>query len=358
MRGIVWDGARLVVTDELEVDAPGPGEVAVEVRASGLCHTELSILDGLGVCEPPAVLGHEAAGVVAELGPGVEGWAVGDEVVVGVVTPCGRCRACADERFTDCAEAFGRAARRFGWRGARVAQYANCSSFASRIAVRASQLVAARGLPLREAAILGCAVVTGYGAVRNAARVRAGDSVAVIGIGGVGVNALQTARLCGASRVIAVDVAESREAIARRFGATDFVRAGRAGEGSELARAIRRVLPAGVDAAIECSGALASVDAAIAALAPGGRAALVGIPPPGANARFDVGALMWGRRIVGSLNGAMHPRRDLAEIVEHVLAGRLELAAQVTRSWPLAEVEAAVAALRAGEVVRGVLLHA
>ena len=357
MRGIVWDGARLIATDELEVAPPGPGEVQIEVRASGLCHTELSILDGVGACDAPAVLGHEAAGVVAELGPGVEGWAVGDEVCVGVVTPCGDCRACADERFTDCAEAFGRGERRFAWRGTPVAQYANCSSFASRITLRASQLVAVRGIPLHEAAILGCAVITGYGAVRNAARVRPGDGVAVIGVGGIGVNALQTARLCGASRVIAVDVAESREAIARAFGATDFARVARGAGAAEIARAIRSAAPGGVDAAIECSGALPAVDAAIAALAPGGRAALVGIPPQGSRASFDVAALMWGRRIVGSLNGAMNPQRDLAEIVEHVRAGRLELSAQVTRCWPLAEVESAVAALRSGEVVRAVLLH-
>jgi S-(hydroxymethyl)glutathione dehydrogenase/alcohol dehydrogenase len=163
--------------------------------------------------------------------------------------------------------------------------------------------------------------------------------------------------LLGAAQVIAVDVAPAREAIARRFGASDFVCAPRGANAVEIARALRSVAPAGVDAAIECSGALSAIDAAIASLGVGGRASLVGIPPHGERACFDVSQLMWGRSVCGSLNGAMHPQRDLADIVEHVRAGRLELAAQVTRAWPLAEVEAAVAALRAGDVVRAVLLH-
>jgi S-(hydroxymethyl)glutathione dehydrogenase/alcohol dehydrogenase len=357
VRGVVWDGKRLAVTDELELGPPGPAEVQLALAASGLCHTELSILDGHSPCELPAVLGHEAAGVVAELGPGVSGWQRGDAVAVSNLTPCGRCRACGDERFTDCAEAFGGSARPFRLRGTAVSRYANCSSFAARINVRADQLIATRGIPPEHAALIGCAVTTGYGAVRNAAHVREGESIAVFGIGGIGVNALQTARLLGAAPVIAVDVAPAREAIARRFGATDFVCVRRDAGAREIARALRALVPAGVDAAIECSGALAAVDAAIASLGVGGRASLVGIPPHGARASFDVSHLMWGRSVIGSLNGAMHPQRDLAEIVDHVLAGRLELAAQVSRTWPLAEVEAAVAALRAGEVVRAVLLH-
>jgi S-(hydroxymethyl)glutathione dehydrogenase/alcohol dehydrogenase len=365
VRGAVWDGERLVVTDELEVRDPEPGEARVRVLASGICHSDLNVMDGTSPLPPPVVLGHEGAGVVEELGPAVDSRvgsvAVGDAVVIGSMTPCGRCRACLAGRFGDCPDAFGRGATPFRWHDAPVRAYANVSSFASMVTVQASQLVRTDELQPTSAALIGCAVSTGFGVVRNVARVAAGDTVVVFGVGGIGVNALQTARLAGCARAVAVDVNPAKEAIARRFGATDFVVADRDAPGAELAETVRAaigtdVAPA-VDATIECSGAVAAIEAAIELTAPGGTAALVGIPRAGTRVAFDVSALLRGRRIVGSLNGAIDPRRDLPEIVRLARSGALDLDAQVSHVWPLAEIDAAVAAVRAGEVVRAVLDH-
>jgi S-(hydroxymethyl)glutathione dehydrogenase/alcohol dehydrogenase len=350
---VVWDGERLVVT-ELDVRDPGPGEVQVAVLASGICHSDLNVMEGMRGPRPPVVVGHEAAGVVHRLGEGVGGIAVGDPVVVGTLTPCGSCRACEDGRYTDCVSAFGQGATPFSWNGRPVRNYANCSSFAGIITVQARQLVPAPGLDPKTAALVGCAVSTGYGVVRNVAKVREGDTVVVFGVGGIGVNALQTCRLQGAATIVAVDVNPDRADVAERFGADTFVTAIRDGD---VVAAIRERVDAPIDAAIECSGAPAAIDAAVRVVDAGGVTALVGIPPAGTRGEFDIYELLRGRSITGSLNGAIDPARDLPDIVRLVTEGGLDVASQVTGVWPLDRVEDAVAALRRGEVVRAVLDH-
>jgi len=357
MRAAVWDGSRITVIDDLKVRAPGPGEVQVDVRASGICHSDLNVIDGTSPRDVPIILGHEAAGVVAAIGDGVDALSVGDAVIVGSVAPCRTCRACHDERFTDCVRAFGGGPTPFEWRGRPVGQYANISSFASGITVRASQVVPADGLAATHAALIGCAVSTGYGVVRNVAKVRPGDRVAVFGIGGIGVNVLQTCRLQRASRIIALDTDPRREGFAFRFGATDFVTVPRGADRGQIAALVHAIEPHGVDAAFECSGNPTAIETAIEVLDHGGIAALVGIPPQGVRSSFDVGALFRGRRIAGSLNGAQNPDRDLADIVALARSGELDLAAQVTQVWPLDEIDDAIAAVRRGDVVRAVLDH-
>jgi len=356
-RGAVWDGRRLVVTDELEVREPGPGDASVAVRASGICHSDLNAMDGTSPVPNPVVLGHEGAGTVVAVGDGVDGIAVGDEVVVGSMTPCRVCRACRAGRFSDCPDAFGHGDAPFRWRGEPVRSYANVSSFAGTITVRASQLVPCSGLALEAAALVGCAVSTGYGVVRNVARVAAGDTVVVLGIGGIGVNALQTARLQGAGRVVAVDVDPSKEAVALAFGADVFVEAPRSASTSAVVELVRRAAGGSVDAAVECSGAPSAIQAAIELPGPGGITALVGIPRAGSHATFDVQHLLRGRRIAGSLNGAIDPARDLAAIVDHARRGDLELASQVSHVWPLDDIEEAVDAVRDGGIIRAVVEH-
>lgn len=338
VRAAVFDGERLVVVDDLIVAEPGPGEVTVRVLASGICHSDLNVVDGTVPVAPPVVLGHEGAGVVERLGDDVTGWEVGDAVLVGSLTPCGACRSCRAGHPAACPEAFGRGATPFSWRGRPVRSYANVSSFSTLVTVRADQLVATAGIPPTTACLIGCAVTTGYAVVRNAAGVRAGDRVAVLGIGGIGANVVQTAKLVGA-HVIAVDVDPGKEAPARRFGADDF----------------RTAAEGEFDVVVECSGAPAAIDAAIACTAPGGTTALVGLPPVGYRASFDVGRLMRGRRIVGSLAGDVVPGRDLPAIVEHVRAGTLDVAGLVGGIWPLDAIDDAVAATRTGGVVRAVL---
>jgi S-(hydroxymethyl)glutathione dehydrogenase / alcohol dehydrogenase len=355
VRGAVWDGTALVVTDDLEVRDPGPGEALVRLLASGICHSDINVIDGVSPVPVPVVPGHEGAGIVTAVGEGVKNVATGDTVVIGTMTPCRACSACRRGRFSDCAAAFGRGEERFSWRGRPVRSYANVSSFAEQTTVRSTQLIPAAGIPFPAAALIGCAVSTGYGVVRNVAQVRSGDTVVVIGTGGIGVNALQTARLAGAERVIAVDTNPAKATIAKRFGAHSFVLTRLADDaGASLAK----VLDAAggpVDAAVECSGSPTGIELAIRMTAPGGTTALVGIPRRGTEASFDVGALMRGRRIVGSLNGAIDPDHDLLAIVDLVRRGELDLAGQVTAAWPLTGITDALDAVRQGTVVRAVI---
>jgi S-(hydroxymethyl)glutathione dehydrogenase / alcohol dehydrogenase len=339
----VFDGSGLVVVDDVEVAAPAAGEVTVRLLASGICHSDLNVLDGSSPYPPPVVLGHEGAGVIERVGPGVEGWWVGRAVALHTLTPCGRCPACRRGHPTACPEAFGRRAHRFTRRGREVAAYANVGSFSERTTVSARQLVGVEGIALRSACLLGCAVSTGVGTVRNVASVGTADRVAVIGVGGIGANAIQAARLAGAA-VTAVDRDPGRRIVAERFGATAFA----AADGLDDLRG-------SFDVVIECSGAPAAIESAIALTAPGGTTALVGLPTRGHRTEVDVTALMAGRTIVGSFNGDTLPERDFPEIVGDVRAGRLDLDGLVSAVWPLEEIADAVAAVRAGEVLRAVL---
>jgi Zn-dependent alcohol dehydrogenase len=355
--GAVWDGTDLVLTDELEVREPGPGEVSVRVLASGICHSDLNVIDGHNPMALPVVPGHEGAGIVDRLGPGVESVSPGDLVVIGSTVPCGTCRVCAEGRSSACRDAFGSGSWPFRWRGQPVRAFANTSSWAATTTVRASQLVPAPGIPATSAALIGCAVSTGYGVVRNVVDVRPGDCVVVFGIGGIGVNVLQTARLSGAASILAVDVNPAKQDAAFRFGAHDVLIADPSTTGRALVELVQARCGEPVDAAVECSGASAAIEAAIGCTAWGGTTALVGIPPAGTRASFAVDDLLRNRRIVGSLNGATDLRRDFAAIIEHVQGGSLELDAQVSEVWPLRAIEDALAAVRAGSVVRAVLTH-
>jgi len=355
MRGIVWDGERLHVTDALEVRAPGPGEVQVRVLASGVCHSDLSVMDH-GLRPAPIVLGHEAAGIVETLGEGVTGLSPGEPVMVTTQTPCGHCHDCRKGRFATCPEGFGDPeAQPFTWRGQRVWHWANCSSFAGLITVRAQQLFNTDGLDPVHACLLGCAVTTGHGSVNHLAEVVPGDVVAVLGMGGIGVNAVQAARLAGAARIVAVDVNADKEASARRFGADAFV-VPDGGSEAAIAR-IRAAAGAPIDAVIECSGAASAIDVAGQLAKPGGTCVLIGLPRPGTTLNLDVNRFAWGGRIVSMFNGGNDPARDLPRLIGLARTGRIDLPAQVTQVWPLGEVEAAIAALRAGQVTRAVLDH-
>ena len=338
-RAAVFDGTDLVV-DEVELAPPGPGEVLVRVLASGICHSDLNVLAGTSPVAPPVVLGHEGAGVVEAVGEGVAGWAAGDAVVLHTLTPCRRCRACRTGHPTSCPKAYGTEARPFRWRGRPTRSYANTSTFSGRVVVRADQLVGAGGLDPTRACLIGCAVSTAHGVVHRVAGVTAEDRVAVNGVGGIGASAVRAARLAGAE-VVAIDLDGRRRDVALRSGARRFE--------------TPDTVAGPFDVVIECSGAPGAVEAAIELTGPGGTTALVGLPPAGHRASFDVGRLMRGRRIVGSLNGDIDPDRDLPRIVDEVRAGDLDLDALVGEVWPLEEIGAAIDAVERGEVVRAVL---
>lgn len=358
MRGVVWDGVRLVVTDELEIRDPGPGEVQVRVLASGICHSDVNVIERGGNQPAPQVLGHEGAGVVERVGSGVVGVKPGDAVAVTCQVPCQKCRACGRGNFTQCPTVFAREPEPFRWRGRTVGGFANSSSFAGLVNVVPLQLQSADGISPFAAALVGCAVSTGFGSAKNVARVTEGDNVAVFGVGGIGINAIQTSKVLGAARIVAVDVNPAKEAVSLRFGAHGFVLAPRDADAAAVAALVRDEMGTDVDAAIEASGAPVAVDASIACLGRGGRAALIGIPPEGTRPSFDIHALQRsGQAIVGSLNGSTDPYRDMPEIMQLVRAGRIELEAQVGKVFPLGQVDDAIAAMRTGDHIRVVLDH-
>lgn len=354
MLGVVVQDGKITLADDLQVRPPRAHEVSVRVLASGICRSDL-----LPLTRPdprPAVMGHEAAGIIQAMGPEVAGLSTGQLVAVSCQRPCRRCSACARGRYSACASAFSQGEAPFTWRGQPVRSTARVSSLATEITVDALQVHPVTGLEPAAAALIGCAVSTGYGTVRNVARLATGESAAVIGVGGIGLNSIQTARLIGASRIVAVDVNPGKAAIARRFGADRFVRVQPGASAQQLASQLREEAGGPVDAVIECTGSTAVIAAAPSLLSPGGRLALVGIPSGAAGVEFDVTAMMLSHiTVAGALNGACDPFVDIPAIVQLAGQGRLDLAGQVSHRWPLHQAADAIGALQAGDVLRVVV---
>jgi S-(hydroxymethyl)glutathione dehydrogenase / alcohol dehydrogenase len=355
IRAAVLDGpGQPVRVTEVELAPPGPGEVEVVVAAAGVCHSDLHIVLGDWPHPVPLVLGHEGSGVVAAVGAGVTTVLPGDHVVLSWVPACGRCRYCRLGRPAQCqlaAEviapggvlADGTSRLRAG--GQPAYHYLGVSSFAERAVVAESAAIRVRqDAPLDLAALVGCAVATGVGAVQHTAAVPPGATVAVIGCGGVGLSCVQGARLAGAARIVAVDVVADKLAVARRLGATDAVRA---------------LVPEGLDYVFDAIGKIETTEQAIAALGPGGSAVVVGLPPSGQQARFDPLTLAEAdQRILGCNYGSITPQRDIPRLVDLVMTGDLDLESMVSARRPLAEAADALADLRSGRTLRQLLVCA
>ena len=362
MAAAVLDGVgQQLRIEEVDLAPPRHGEVLVKVAASGLCGSDLSVIDGKRTVAPfPLVLGHEAAGVVAQTGPGVTRLTAGDPVVVSIVPSCGECPACVRGRRNYCQLA-GRAmsngsllngSLRLSRRGEPLHHFLMVSSFAQYAVVPESGAVAIDArMPLDRAALISCAVLTGVGAVRNTARVRPGSRVAVFGCGGVGLNVIQGARLAGAARVVAIDLTEDKLELARRFGATDVIRAGE----EDPARAIRRLL-GGVDYAFEVAGREQAVQQAWSSLDIGGEVVVVGLMPQQAKVTLSGARFINEQVIRGCFFGSAQLQHDVPALVEDYLAGNLLLDELITRRVGLADLNGAFDALRAGSGARSVLV--
>jgi S-(hydroxymethyl)glutathione dehydrogenase/alcohol dehydrogenase len=348
MRGVVYDGDGYQVVDDLTVRDPGPGEVAVRIEAAGLCHSDLSVINGTIPFPTPVVLGHEGAGVVEAVGDSVTTVREGDHVVLSTLGNCGACQYCDAGRPTMCRSTFGGRPQPFTWRGKPAYAFANASVFAERTVVKANQAVPIPAeVPLASAALVGCGVLTGIGAVLHRARVPAGASVLVIGVGGIGLNVIQGAALAGAARIIAVDTNPSKQAAAVEFGATDFL------SGVE---AVRDVAPSGVDYAFECVGHVGLIRAAIDLLDWGGTCVMLGVPGFADEASYNVASMYLDKAVLGCRYGSSQPQRDVRRYVELYQQGRLKLDELVSRQYPLDQIAAAVHDLEDGEIIaRGVL---
>lgn len=345
-------GAPLEI-ETLRLAAPGPGEVQVDVEAVAICHSDITYADGGFGGDLPAVYGHEAVGRVAALGAGVTGLAVGSRVLVTLIRSCGACPPCADGRPTQCATP-GASAPLSDGAGATVVAAMNCGAFAEAVTVDASQLAPIpEDIPAEAACILSCGVVTGLGAAVNTARVRPGDWCVVIGAGGVGLNAVQGARLAGAARIVAVDVTAEKLAVAKEFGATDGVLAGEDGHTAMM----RLGRPA--DHVFVTVGAGPVIDRALDWVAPHGTAYLVGMPHVGTVGHYDpVSAAYHGQGLRGTRMGDVVLRRDVPWLLDLHGQGRLKLEELVSGTFPLERINDAIAATRAGRGRRNVVVMA
>ncbi|MEU4210128.1 Zn-dependent alcohol dehydrogenase [Streptomyces sp. NPDC026206] len=353
MRGVIFDGKRPQVVDDLEVRAPAPGEVLVAIAAAGLCHSDLSVIDGTIPYPVPVVLGHEGAGVVEAVGPGVTHVMCGDHVALSTLAGCGVCADCDRGRPTMCRQAIGRPGRPFSRKGQRLFHFASNSAFAERTVVKAVQAIKLPDdVPLIPASLIGCGVLTGVGAVLNRAKVGQGESVLVIGAGGIGLNVLQGARIAGASTVVAVDANPAKGATARLFGATHFIDASAV---PDTAAAVREILPTGADHAFECVGDTRLIRTAVDLLDRHGQAVLLGVPPAGAEASFLVSSMYLDKSILGCRYGSSRPQRDIALYAQLYREGRLMLDELVTRVYPVEDFERAADDVHNRTVARGVL---
>ncbi|WP_329251886.1 Zn-dependent alcohol dehydrogenase [Streptomyces sp. NBC_01478] len=347
MRGVVFDGKQIQVVGDLEVREPGPGEVLVAISAAGLCHSDLSVVDGTIPFPVPVVLGHEGAGVVEAVGAGVTHVSPGDHVALSTLANCGTCAECDRGRPTMCRQAIGRPGQPFTRDGRPVYQFASNSAFAERTVVKAVQAVRIpKDIPMPSAALIGCGVLTGVGAVLNRARVDRGDSVVVIGTGGIGLNVIQGARIAGALTIVAVDANPGKEAVALQFGATHFLTS---------TEGVREILPSGADHAFECVGRVELVRQAVDLLDRHGQAILLGTAPATTEASFLVSSMFLDKSILGCRYGSSRPQRDIPLYTQLYRQGLLLLDELVTRTYPVEDFEKAVGDLEAGRVARGVL---
>jgi S-(hydroxymethyl)glutathione dehydrogenase/alcohol dehydrogenase len=341
-----------LVVDELQVRSPDAHEVLVRTVASGLCHSDLHFMEGLYQCALPAVLGHECAGIVESVGERVTYVQPGDHVVTCVSGFCGSCAAClkGSPHLCDKIAIAPDPARPRLRRGDEVVdQFAGLAGFAEQLLVHEHYLVKIRpDIPLDRAALLGCGVTTGVGAVINTAAVRPGQTVAVIGCGGIGLNAVQAAALVGAGRVIAVDRVASKLELATAFGATDTVDASTV----DPVLAVLELTGGGVDHAIEAIGSVATAQQAFTMLAAGGTATVIGMIPLGQKLEIEGVQLLAERKLQGSIMGSNRFRLDMPQYIEWYLAGRLKLDELVSGTMPLDRINEGFAALKTGEVAR------
>ncbi|MFI1164216.1 Zn-dependent alcohol dehydrogenase [Streptomyces sp. NPDC020801] len=348
-------GSPLEITG-IELPEPGPGQVRVRLAAAGVCHSDLSLTNGTMRVPVPAVLGHEGAGTVLAVGEGVTRVAPGDAVVLNWAPSCGNCHACSLGEVWLCANALNGAADVYARTtdGTDLHPGLNVAAFAEETVVAAScVLPLPAGVPLTDAALLGCAVLTGYGAVHHSARVQPGETVAVFGVGGVGLATLQAARIAGASTIVAVDVSPEKEELARGAGATDYVVAS-----ENTPREIRALTGGqGVDVSVECVGRAVTIRAAWESTRRGGRTTVVGIGGKDQQVTFNALEIFhWGRTLAGCVYGNSNPAEDLPVLAEHVRAGRLDLSALVTERIALDGIPAAFENMTAGKGGRALVV--
>ena len=347
-------GEPLVVED-VHLRAPEAGEIEVTLDAVAICHSDISYAEGAWGGSLPAVYGHEAAGRITGVGQGVTGLAEGDPVVVTLIRACGQCPSCGAGKPTICETPYdGDHGPLKTADGGKLHQAMACGAFAERVVVHHSQVVKLpEGIAMDAASLLACGVVTGVGAVVNAAKLRAGQDVVVIGAGGVGLNAIQGARIAGARRIVAVDMSEDKLDDARAFGATDGVLA----TAEKPWREVKKLIGRGADAVLVTVGAPRAYDEAPRYMAYGGQVIMVGMPPTGASSTYEpANFAAVGQSLVGSKMGDVVIKRDIPWMVDLYAQGRLKLDELISNRWTLDQINEAIADTKSGNARRNVIM--
>ncbi|MDB5445126.1 MAG: adhI [Phenylobacterium sp.] len=343
--------------EDVQIDKPGPHEVLIRTVAAGVCHSDLHFIEGSYQTPLPTVLGHESAGVVEAVGSEVRTVKPGDHVITCLNAYCGHCEFCltghlnlcvSDETSRDAQEA-----PRMSQAGGPLPQYLNLSSFAEQILTHEHAVVAIRkDMPLDRAALIGCAVLTGFGSVVHTARIKPGESVAVIGCGGVGLSTINAAQIAGAGRIIAIDMAPGKENLAKAFGATDFICAA----DTNPVKAVRELTGGGVHHALECIGLTKTAEQAFGMVGRGGTATIVGMIPVGQSIQIPGVALLAEKKLQGSFMGSNRFPVDMPRLVDFYMQGRLKLDELISRRIKLEQVNDAFAEMKTGNIARSVIM--
>lgn len=339
--------------EDISIADPGPNEVAVDIAACAICHSDLSYADGIWGGAPPIVLGHEAAGTVTAAGPGASA-KPGDRVLVTLIRSCGECPACAGGVPTSCDQAWSAPNSPLSQNGEPIGKGLNTGAFAEKVVVDQSQIITLPDdMPFDIASLLACGVITGVGAVTNTARVQPGQTVAIIGAGGVGLNTIQGAALAGASTIIAVDITQQKAEAAREFGATEcFLADDALGDNVRAATNGR-----GVDYVFVTVGAPTVFNSAPSLLAASGALVMVGMPPSGAMAEYEPATIAaMNQSLLGSRMGQTVLPRDIPWLIDMYRQGRLKLDELITGRYPLEQINEAFADTRAGASRRNVII--
>ncbi len=341
--------------ETVELRAPEMGEIEVALDAVAICHSDISFADGAWGGSLPAVYGHEAAGRITALGGGVKGYNVGDSVIVTLIRACGTCPACSSGKPTICGTPYdGDKGPLKTADGGKLHQAMACGAFAEKVVVDQSQIVTIPAdMPKDAASLISCGVITGVGAVVNAAQLRAGQDVVVIGAGGVGLNAIQGARIAGARRIVAVDMSEEKLEIAKQFGATDGVLATKSSPWRDAKVALGR----GADAVLVTVGAAKAYDDAPRYLGYGGKVIMVGMPATGAASSYEAANFAAvGQSMIGSKMGDVVIQRDIPWMVDLYQQGRLKLDELISNRWTLDQINEAIADTKTGSAKRNVIV--
>lgn len=352
-----------VVVEQIQVAPPKRDEVLIKLAACGVCHSDLSAVTGTMPLPPPLVLGHEGAGHIVELGEGVEDLAVGDPIVASWIPSCGKCRYCVMGMTWLCDTAFSHSStmpdgtsRLSDSDGNPLNHFASTAVMAEyAVLPKQSVIKIDSGVPLDKAALVGCGVMTGVGAVLNTARVEAGSSVAVLGCGGIGLNVTQGAALAGADRIIAIDTADNKLEFAKQFGATDTLNPSR--DGDVVQKVKLEMVPGGVDYAFECIGRESTITQTYNLVRKRGVAVVVGVAPLTEQVTLPAFMMPFEEKVLtGSVYGSGRPRLDFPKLLSLYGHGKLKLDELVTRTYSIDEAPRAFEDLEKGTNARGVIV--